>query len=296
MNKGILSAAAAYILWGFLPVYFKFIHDVPSLQTTAHRVTWSFLFLIAVLAARRELKAFWASLTKRSVLIFLVAAILLACNWLVYVFAVTNGHVVETSLGYFINPLVNVLLGTVFLKEKLRTLQWVPVAMATAGVAYLTLSVGTLPVIALTLAFSFGLYGLVKKVAPLGSLYGLTLETTLLFIPATGYLIYEEITGAGVLGHGSGMVSILLLLLGIVTAVPLLLFATGARSVPLTTMGLLQYIAPTLQFFTGVFLYGEPFTPDRVVGFSIIWAALAFFTIEGFIARRRSALQAVAAA
>jgi chloramphenicol-sensitive protein RarD len=288
MNKGMLSAASAYAMWGFLPIYFKFIHDVPSIQATAHRVTWSFLFLVAVLLTRREWSAFRASLTRRTVLIFLGAALLLAVNWLVYVYAMTSGLIVEASLGYFINPLVNVVLGTLFLRERLRPTQWVPVGLAALGVIYLTFSVGSLPWIALVLAFSFGLYGLVKKVAPLGSLYGLMLETTLLFVPATGYLIYAELTGTGAFLHTGTPVAILLFLLGVVTAIPLLLFASGARSVSLTTMGLLQYISPTLQFITGILLYGEPFTPERVIGFGIIWGALAIFTTEGFLARRRA--------
>ncbi len=295
MNKGILSAAAAYAMWGFLPVYFKFIHDVPSVQATAHRVTWSFLFLIAVILLRREWSAFRASLSRRTVLIFLGAAVLLAVNWLTYVYAMTSGLIVEASLGYFINPLVNVVLGTVFLRERLRPTQWVPVGMAALGVLYLTFSVGALPWIALVLAFTFGLYGLVKKVAPLGSLYGLMLETILLFIPATGYLVYAELTGTGAFLHTGPTVAILLALLGVVTAIPLLLFASGARSVSMTTLGLLQYISPTLQFITGILLYGEPFTPERVLGFGIIWAALAIFSAEGYFARRRAMRLAQAA-
>ncbi len=294
MRKGILPAASAYVLWGFLPVYFKFIHDVPALQTTAHRVVWSFLLLLAIMAARHEYKAFRANLNRRTLLIYLGAAALLTVNWLTYVYGVTAGFVVETSLGYFINPLVNVLLGMLFLRERLRPAQWVPVGLAALGVAYLTFSVGSLPWIALVLAITFGFYGLVKKVAPLGSLHGLMLETSLMLVPASAYLVYAEVSGAGVFGHGGVSVSILLFLLGIVTAVPLLLFASGARNVPMTTLGLLQYIAPTLQFLTGVLLYGEPFTPDRMIGFGIIWVALAVFSIEGLLARRR-AIQAAQA-
>jgi chloramphenicol-sensitive protein RarD len=287
MTKGILPAAAAYVLWGFLPLYFKFVHDVPGVQTTAHRVVWSFLFLVMVMALRRQFPALRANLNRRTVLIYLGSATLLAVNWLIYVFAVTSGYVVESSLGYFINPLVNVLLGMIFLRERLRLAQWLPVGLAALGVAYLTFSVGTLPWIALALAFTFGFYGLIKKVAPLGSLHGLMLETTLLLAPATAYLVYSEASGAGVFIHGGLEISILLFMLGIVTAVPLLLFASGARQVPLSTLGLLQYIAPSLQFLTGIWLYGEPFTQARAIGFGIIWLALAIFSIEGFAARRR---------
>ncbi len=288
MNKGILPAASAYILWGFLPLYFKFVHDVPALETTAHRVVWSVLLLMVILAVRQNFGAFRASLNRRTVLIFSGSAALLAVNWLVYVYGVTSGFVVETSLGYFINPLVNVLLGTIFLRERLRLTQWVPIGLAALSVAYLTFSLGSPPWIALALAFTFGLYGLVKKVAPLGSLYGLTLETGLLFIPAAAYLIYAEITGIAYFGHAEFATTALLMLLGVVTAVPLLLFAKGARQVPMTTLGLLQYIAPTLQFFTGVFLYGEPVTPARLVGFAIIWIALAIYSAEGIITMRRA--------
>jgi chloramphenicol-sensitive protein RarD len=294
MHKGVLTAAAAYVLWGFLPLYFKLVHDVPAVETTAHRVVWSFLFVVVVMLVRRQFPALRANLNRRTVLIYLGAATLLAVNWLIYVYGVTSGFVVETSLGYFINPLVNVLLGMLFLREKLRLAQWLPVTLAALGVAYLTFSVGTLPWIALALAFTFGFYGLVKKVAPLGSLHGLMLEMTLLLVPAVAYLAYLEARGTAVFIHGGLSISVLLLLLGIVTAVPLLLFASGARQVPLSTLGLLQYIAPTLQFLTGVWLYGEPFTPARMVGFGIIWLALAIFSIEGFNARRR-AMQAAQA-
>lgn len=289
MNKGIITAASAYILWGFLPLYFKFVHDVPALETTVHRVIWSLLLLLAILAIRRNFGVFRASLNRRTLLIFSASATLLAVNWLVYVYGVTSGFVVETSLGYFINPLVNVLLGTIFFRERLRLTQWVPIGLAALGVAYLTFSLGSPPWIALALAFTFGMYGLVRKVAPLGSLYGLTLETGMLFIPATAYLIYAEITGTAYFGHAGFATTALLMLLGVVTAVPLLLFARGARQVPMTTLGLLQYIAPTLQFLTGVFLYGEPVSSARLIGFAIIWTALAIYSIEGLLTRRRTA-------
>ena len=288
MNKGIITAASAYILWGFLPLYFKFVHDVPALETTAHRVVWSVLLLVVILVVRRDFGAFRASLNRRTLLIFGGSAALLAVNWLIYVYGVTSGYVVETSLGYFINPLVNVVLGTIFLGERLRPTQWIPVGLAALGVTYLTFSLGSLPWIALALAFTFGLYGLVRKVAPLGSRYGLTLETGLLFIPAAAYLATLEFNGTAYFGHAGLATTILLALLGVVTAVPLLLFASGARQVPMTTLGLLQYIAPTLQFLTGVFLYGEPVTPARMMGFAIIWTALAIYSLEGFLARRRA--------
>lgn len=288
MKKGIIYAAIAYILWGAFPAYFKLIQAVPAMQIVGHRIIWSFFFLLAVVIARHELPALKAAATPRILALYLVAGILLSINWLTYVGAVNAGFVVEASLGYFINPLVSVLLGTLFLKEKLRPWQWVPIGLATAGVIYLTLSLGSLPWISLVLAVTFGLYGLMKKLTPLGSLHGLTLETVTIFIPALGYLLFTEASGVGAFGHASLLTSLLLALTGVVTAIPLLLFSSGAQRVPLSTMGLLQYISPTLQFLFGIFMFGEPFSHDRLIGFSIIWAALIFFTVESFLSQRKT--------
>jgi chloramphenicol-sensitive protein RarD len=290
MNKGILAGAAAYALWGFFPIYFHALKDVSPVQVTAHRIVWSFLFLILLVALRRELPALKASLTRRVLLAYLIAGILLTVNWLAFVWGVGSGFVVEASLGYFINPLVNVVLGVIFLHERLRTAQWVPVTLAAAGVVYLTVSLGSPPWLALLLAFTFGFYGLTKKLAPLGSLPGLTLETGTIFVPALAFLLFEQSSGSGAFIQAGLLPTILLALIGVVTAVPLLLFATAAKTVPLSTMGLLQFISPTLQFLIGVFLYGEPFTSSQVVGFAIIWAALILFTAESYLARRRAVL------
>lgn len=287
MKKGVISAAIAYALWGFFPIYFKLLHSVPAVQITAHRFVWSFVLLLALVWLRGELPQLRAAATRKVLLVYLAAGALLSVNWLTYVWAVNSGFVLESSLGYFINPLVSVLLGVVFLREKLRPLQWVPVGLAAAGVIYLAIAYGSLPWISLVLAVSFGLYGLMKKIAPLGSLHGLTLETAVITPLALGYLLVCESQGTGAFGHAGTGMTFLLVLTGLVTAVPLLLFATGARNVPLTMIGLLQYIAPTLQFLIGVFLYGEPFTSERLVGFSIIWLALVIFTAEGLTARRR---------
>jgi chloramphenicol-sensitive protein RarD len=209
-------------------------------------------------------------------------------NWLTYVWAVNAGYIVETSLGYYINPLLSVLLGVIFLRERLRPLQWLPVGLAALGVAYLTLVYGRPPWIALALAFTFGLYGLVKKIAPLGSLHGLTLETGILFIPALLFLTYLGITGKGAFLGGSPKTDILLVGAGIVTAVPLLFFASAARRIPLVMIGLMQFIAPTIQFMIGVFIYDEPFSQDQLIGFSIVWLALIVFWVEGFMANRKN--------
>lgn len=287
VKKGILSVVLAYTLWGVFPIYFKALHQVPAFQITAHRIVWSCLFLLLLVASRRELGALRAAIKPRVLLIYLAAGALLAVNWGTYVWSVNAGFLVEASLGYFINPLVSVLLGIVFLRERLRPWQWLPVGLALSGVAYLTISFGSLPWIALVLASTFGLYGLMKKIAPLGSLYGLMLETSMIFIPALGFLVFSEISGAGAFGHINPLTTLLLSLTGVVTAIPLLLFASGTRAVPLSTVGLLQYISPTLQFIMGVFVYGEAFNHDHLIGFSIIWIALAFFWAESYLSFRR---------
>ena len=293
MNKGILYAAGAYLLWGLLPLYWKALHDVPSSQIVAHRLVWSLVFVGLLLTARRN----WGWLGKairqpRVLLIFALSGTLLTVNWLVYIWGVNAGFIVETSLGYFINPLVNVLLGYVFLKERLRPMQWGALAVALAGVLYLTFSYGAFPWIALTLAFSFGLYGLIRKTAALNSAEGLFVETAVLFLPALGFLLFHELRGTGALGHVDGLTTLLLIGAGAVTSIPLILFAAGARRVTLTTLGLLQYIAPTMQFLIGVLVYGEPFGVGRVVGFGLIWAALVLYTAESLMNRRRQAIPA----
>ncbi|RCK75524.1 MAG: Protein rarD [Anaerolineae bacterium] len=280
-RKGLMLGFGAYLIWGFFPLYFKALSSIPSAQVLAHRFVWSFLLLILILAQRKEWKTLGKHLrNKKTLAIYALAGSLLAINWGTYVWAVNAGFVLESSLGYFINPLVNVLLGVLFLRERLRWSQWLPVGIAAVGVAYLTIQYHTLPWIALTLAFSFGFYGLVKKVAPLSSLYGLTLETMVLFLPAVFYLTLQEVNGAGSFGHGSLWVNVLVLLSGVVTVIPLLMFGSAARLVPLWTMGLLQYIAPTCQFLLGVLIFHEPFTTARLIGFSIIWLALLIFSTE----------------
>lgn len=286
-KKGIWYGIGAYTMWGLFPVYFKALQQIPALEVMFHRVVWSFLFVAVLMLLRGE----WSELKDHVLipdiwLIYTLAAVLLALNWLVYIYAINTDHIVEGSLGYFINPLLSVAMGVVFLREKLRPAQWIPIGLATLGVVYLTAIYGGVPWIALALAFTFGLYGLLKKIAPLGSLHGLTLETAILFLPAMGYLLYINYLGEGSFAHAGWGVSLLLAAAGVITALPLLLFASAARSIPLYMVGLLQYIAPTGQFLLGVLLYHEPFTPARLLGFGIIWAALAFYWIEGWQARR----------
>ncbi len=299
MNKGMVYAAGAYICWGLLPIFWKSLHHVPALEILAHRMVWSLVFVLVLLAVQGH----WRWLlpvfqNMRVLLMFTTTALLLSLNWFIYIWAVNAGYIVETSLGYFINPLVNVVLGVCFLKERFRRWQGVAIAVAVAGVLYLTLHYGSLPWIALTLAGSFGLYGLLRKTAVLNSLEGLTLETLVLFPPALAYLLYVAWTGQGAFGHTDLLTHTLLIAAGIATALPLLLFASGARRITLTLTGILQYIAPTMQFLLGVFVYGEPLTSARLVGFSLIWLALAIYTLEGLLrsgqaARVRSTAQKV---
>jgi len=286
-NNGLLYALGAYLFWGLFPIYWKWLQQVEAAQLIGHRIGWSFIMLIMFVAATRQLKGFWReAFQRRTLSIYAVAAILIGVNWLVYVWSVNANYIVETSLGYFINPLISVLLGVIFLRERLRPFQWLPVALAAAGVVYLAVAYGRLPWIALTLAFSFGTYGLVKKLAPLGSLYGLTLETGILFIPAVLYLIFVDFSGTGAFLHGSLITNVLLVGAGAVTTIPLLMFASAAQRLPLSMVGIMQYIAPTLQFLLGVLVYKEPFDHAHLIGFGIVWAALILFAVENVWARR----------
>jgi chloramphenicol-sensitive protein RarD len=287
MSKGIWNGLAAYAMWGFFPIYWKLLQSVPALQVIGHRIGWSFILLVVVILLTRQWKDFRsAALVPKVIGIYAIAGVLLSINWLIYVWGVNSGFIVETSLGYFINPLISVLLGVIFLRERLRTMQWVAVGLAAAGVIYLTLTYGRPPWIALSLAFSFGIYGFVKKLAPLGSLYGLTLETALVFPMALIYLIFVQSTGAGAFLYQGPLTDILLIGTGAVTSIPLLMFASAAREIPLTMIGILQYIAPTLQFLIGVFLYHEPFDQSRLIGFSLVWLALLIFWVENYLAHR----------
>jgi chloramphenicol-sensitive protein RarD len=288
MNKGILYALGAYITWGLFPIYWKLLTGTPALQLLAHRILWSFLLLFFIVLVERQRKAFQEVLNKRTLFYYSVAAILIAINWLTYVWAVGAGFIVETSLGYFINPLLSVLLGVVFLRERLRPLQWIPICMATAGVLYLTFAYGSLPWVALTLAISFGFYGLVKKTAPLGPLFGLTLETGILFFPALIYLFFSEFNGTGVFLHTATHVDLMLIGAGLVTVAPLLMFASAVHLIPLSMIGILQYVNPTIQFLLGVLIFKEPFDHHRLIGFGVVWIGLVIFGVEGFLFTRSS--------
>ncbi|KAF0815208.1 hypothetical protein IGB42_00285 [Andreprevotia sp. IGB-42] len=295
MQTGIIYGLLAYIIWGLLPLYIKSLHGIGPLEILLHRMVWSLVFLGVVLAWRRH----WgwikpAFSNPKLVLGFIVSALLLSANWFTYIWAVNAGRVVDASLGYFINPLFNVLLGVLFLHERLRRGQWMAIAVAAAGVLWLTVSLGQLPWIALVLAASFGTYGLLRKTAALGALEGLSLETLLLFPLAGSALFYLFESGQAGFSHATGTVQLLALLAGPITAVPLLLFAASARRIPLSLLGLLQYTGPTLQLLLGVLLWHEPFGVDRQIGFALIWSALVLYTLEGYWAsRQRAALAAM---
>lgn len=288
MNIGIVLGIITYLLWGFLPIYWKLLQHVPPDQILAHRIIWSFLMLGFVILVRRQGKPFWKKVSNRKVImVFLAAAVLIGTNWLVYIWAVNAGFIVETSLGYFINPLVNVLLGVLILKEQIRPLQWLPIGLAAIGVLYLTVTYGSLPWISLVLAFSFGFYGLVKKTTSLQPVEGLTLETGILLLPALGWMLLANHNQTGVFLHTTLQTDLLLVGAGLATIIPLLLFASAVKQIPLSLIGILQYIAPTIQFLLGILVYGEPFSTSQLIGFSIIWVALIIFTTESWLHVRR---------
>ncbi len=294
MKKGIWNAIGAYVMWGIFPIYWKLLDHVAAGEILGYRVVSSFILLSVVISFKREWTA-WRQKTinRRTLPIYILTGILLGVNWLVYVWGVNAGHIVETSLGYFINPLISVLFGVIFLHERMRPAQWATIGMAGVAVLYLTIVYGSLPWIALTLATTFSLYGLLKKTAPLGALYGLTMETAVLFIPSLAYLLILQVQGSGSFEFSGSLMNILLVGSGLVTTLPLLMFARAARSIPLWMVGLLQYIAPTMQFLIGVLLYREPFSVERAIGFGIIWAALIVFWLEGFIWRKKPSLQTI---
>jgi chloramphenicol-sensitive protein RarD len=285
MNSGILYALGAYLSWGLFPLYFRQIASIPALQIVAHRTLWSLAFVAVVLIVSRNLawlKQVSAATWRR----FALSALLIAINWLTYVWAVGHGHVLDASLGYFINPLVNVALGFAVLHERPRPVQWLAVGLAAFGVLWLTVAAGRLPWVALVLAFSFGVYGLMRKTAALGAIEGLTLETLILAPLAAAGLIWWSQDGS--MAGQTAVDWAWLIGTGPVTAGSLLLFAAGARRIPLATLGLVQYVSPSLQFLLGVFLFREPMDATRLVAFACIWGALAVYSAEGLWQTRRA--------
>lgn len=280
MNTGILAAICAYAGWGLLPIYWKQLQHVPADQILSHRIVWSFVMLIIFLQAGRRLGPLWRGLSLKVCRLYGLSGLVIGVNWFIYVWSVNSGHVVESSLGYFINPLFSVLLGVIFLRERLRPRQWLPLGLAAAGVIYLTFDFGRPPWIALSLAVTFSIYSLIKKKSPLGAFEGLTLETIVLLPPALIWLAASESRGLGVFLHANPASDLLLVGTGLVTALPLALFAVAARRIALSTIGMLQYMSPSIQFLLGVFLYQEPFSRAQLVGFGMVWTAILLFFLE----------------
>jgi chloramphenicol-sensitive protein RarD len=285
-GNGVAYGIAAYGLWGVFPLYFPLLKPAGAIEILAHRIVWALVVLAGVLAVTRG----WSrvrAMSRRTIGILVVAAALITVNWATYIYGVNNGHVVETSLGYFINPLITVVIGVVLLRERLRRWQWVAVGVSVVAVVVLTVDYGRPPWISLILAFSFGTYGLLKKQANTGAVESLSVETGVLFLPMLGYLLFLHGTGAGTFATEGVTHAALLVGAGMVTVVPLLFFGAAATRVPLTTMGLLQYLAPVLQFAVGVLVFGEDVPPVRWIGFGLVWLALAILTVETLATRRR---------
>ena len=290
-SRGIWLGFSAYALWGLFPIYFKQIAFVPADQVIAHRIVWSFvlLALLRLVPFGRQAMRQPLIMTRWTVSLYGAAAILIALNWFMYVWAVAHNFIVETSLGYFITPLVNVVMGVLLLGERLRRLQWVAVGLAGIGVGYLAVVYADVPWIAIGLALSFGTYGLIKKKAPLGSVAGLTLETGLLFVPALLFLVTKEVRGASGFMHAGIGSELLVAASGPITMLPLVLFAAAVQRIPLSAIGILQFIAPTTQFVLGVLVYKEPFSHQQLIGFAFVWFAVVVFATEGILARREDA-------
>lgn len=288
--RGALAAALCYFLWGLVPLYWKQLGSVNPVELIAHRQIWSLVLLLVIVAAQRGFRPVFAALgSLGSVAVNGLGAALLTANWLVYVWGVNTGHVIETSLGYFLVPLVNVAAGRFVLHEHLRRAQWIAIGLAATGVVLMIVQLGRPPWIALALAGTWGVYSLMRKKSPLPPVTGLTVETLLLAPFALGFLLWQEHTGEGALGRADARIHVLVLSSGVITAIPLLLFGYGARRIRLSTLGLLQYLAPSVQLLLGVWVYHEPFSRSRMTSFAFIWGALALYTADSLLAQRRSA-------
>jgi len=282
MLRGVIAAASAFTLWGVFPLYLRLLQQVPSLEILSHRVLWSVVLLMSLLAMRRQWD--WLALVRaqpRIIFTFATSALMVATNWVVYIWSVNHDHIVDASLGYFITPLFNVLFG-IGLGERLRLTQWAAVGLAACGVLWLTVSEGSVPWIGLVIAVTFSLYGLLRKTAALGALEGLSVETMLL-LPAAGLFLLLPDAGSSHAFGSNIPLSLLLMAAGPVTAIPLLMFAYGARRIPLWLVGLLQYIGPSIQLLLGVWLYHEPFAGAKLIGFAMIWLGLAVYSGEALL-------------
>ncbi len=299
LRRGTAYGISAYLLWGMFALYFPLLKPAGSVEIVAHRIVWSLLVVLVILGVQRNLASLRVlAADRRSLMILVAAAVLIAGNWCLYIYGVNSDQVVETSLGYFINPIVTVMLGVVLLGERLRLTQWVAIGLGTVAVVVLAVDYGRPPWIALGLAFSFATYALLKNRvgSRVGAVQSLTVETAVLLLPALAWLILLEVQGDGEFGHAGVGHGLLLASTGIVTAVPLILFAAAARRIPLSVIGLLQYLTPVLQFLTGVVVYGEPMPASRLAGFVLVWAALSVLTADMLRNRRRSQRRAAAEA
>ena len=287
-NSGVIMATSSFFMWGLLPIYWKQLESVPAYEISAHRMVWSLLVTLVLLGLLGQFKGFVSLFRQaRLCLYFLLTASILAVNWFIYIWAVNSGFIIEASLGYYINPLVSVCFGVAFLKEKMRPLQWFSVCLAGLGVGYLTWLYGAFPWIALSLAVTFASYGLLRKIASVPALEGLCLETSMLFIPALLFLVFLDVQDSGAFWRGPVSETWFLAGTGIATTAPLLCFCIAARRIPLYVIGLLQYLAPTINLLVGIYIYGERFPFERVVGFAIIWLALLVFIGEGLTRQMR---------
>ena len=291
-RAGVLYGVAAYGLWGFLPLYWLLLDDAGSIEVVAHRVVWSLVVVLVILAVAGRLRGL-TRLGRRGYGLLAVASVVVAANWCLYIWAVDTNQVIEASLGYFVNPLVTILLGVVVLREQLRSAQWLAVGIAALAVVVLTIDYGRLPWIALALALTFATYGFVKKKAGVGAAESLAIEAAVLLVPSVGFLVWLAARGEATFGHAGPAIDVALVAVGLVTAVPLLCFSAAATRVPLTTLGQLQYLAPTINFVLGVTIFDEDVPPARLAGFGLVWIALVIVTVDALRHRRGAATVSV---
>lgn len=286
---GFVYGLLAFIIWGFLPLYWKMLSQVPASETLAHRVLWSFVFVAAIIVILRRAGSLTQYLSdKKKLMLIAACSLLISINWFLYIWAVNNNHVIEASMGYYMLPLISVFLGVVFLKEKITTWQCLAIVMAVIGVLIVTIEYGRVPWVALALAVTFGLYGLVKKLLKVEPLSGLTLETAIIAPFAAGYIIFKQLQGVGAFGADYLTITILLIGAGIVTAIPLLWFAESAKRIELSTIGFMEYVAPTISLLLGIFVFREDFTGTHLTSFIFIWIAIAIYSISKYSAMKET--------
>jgi len=286
-TKGFVLTLATFIFWGFLPIYWKLLEGIPAFEIICHRIVWAVVFLAVIITIRKQWSVIFSTARDIPTMkLLVVTGLTVGCNWLIYIWAVTSGRILEASLGYYINPLVVVLFGFFFFQERPRKIQWLAISIAAAGVLFRVIRYGNVPIASLGIAISFATYGMLRKKASVDSIPGLFIETAMLSIPALGFLLFLGSNGTGSFGPSVPLISLLLAGTGIATSVPLITFVYGARRIKLITVGILQYIAPTITFFLGVFIYHEPFESTRLVTFVCIWFALLIYTLESVVHER----------